>query len=335
VLEKLTIVNFQVHKKLVIEFDNITTITGSSDRGKSAIIRALKWVCQNKPSGDAFRKWHTDKTKVSLVVDGIKVTREKSNNSNSYRIDDQKYVAFGAEVPKQVAMLLNMGTINFQSQHDKVFWFSESAGQVSRELNQIVNLGVIDSSLKHINTKLRKATTEVEIHQKRVSELEGVLETLEWVDDASRALDKLVQRENRIREKTDRLTELQVLIGQVEDYTNTKRNLKELVVDGQLVSKIGDKAVELHNQITKLGKTIDQCDKLQQVIANGVPDTSELEQVVEKSKTLIKDMGILNRLLINIKDCEDDIKELQQEHQRIHSQLEDVKECPLCHQKLE
>lgn len=51
---KLRIQNFQAHKDTTIEFDRITTIVGPSDIGKSAVLRALKWVAKNEPNGTSF-----------------------------------------------------------------------------------------------------------------------------------------------------------------------------------------------------------------------------------------------------------------------------------------
>lgn len=52
---KLRIQNFQAHKDTTIEFDRITTIVGGpSDTGKSAVLRALKWVVKNEPKGTSF-----------------------------------------------------------------------------------------------------------------------------------------------------------------------------------------------------------------------------------------------------------------------------------------
>lgn len=47
---KLRIQNFQAHKDTTIEFDRITTIVGPSDTGKSAVLRAFKWVEKNELS---------------------------------------------------------------------------------------------------------------------------------------------------------------------------------------------------------------------------------------------------------------------------------------------
>ena len=55
VISSLTLENFQSHKESKIVFDKgLTVIIGQTDQGKSAIIRALKWVLYNEPRGTDF-----------------------------------------------------------------------------------------------------------------------------------------------------------------------------------------------------------------------------------------------------------------------------------------
>ena len=51
-IRKLNIQNIQSHKNTELEFSpGINAIVGSSNNGKSAILRALYWVRYNRPLG--------------------------------------------------------------------------------------------------------------------------------------------------------------------------------------------------------------------------------------------------------------------------------------------
>jgi exonuclease SbcC len=51
-IQSIVLRNFQAHKNTEISLDKgITAIVGSSDSGKTSILRAFYWVLQNKPSG--------------------------------------------------------------------------------------------------------------------------------------------------------------------------------------------------------------------------------------------------------------------------------------------
>src|SRR5262245_58817545 len=104
--EALALRNFQTHRKLSIEFDSgITTIIGETDAGKSAIVRALRWVCFND-AAIGFRKHGTKSTTVRLLIDGKRLYRTRSK-LNSYRLDSKQYHAVKQSVPERVSKLLN------------------------------------------------------------------------------------------------------------------------------------------------------------------------------------------------------------------------------------
>lgn len=176
-IERLTLRNFQAHEKLTIEFSpEVTTIIGRTDRGKSSIIRALKWLVTNKPGGTAFIRHGAPEAKVILRVDNRTVKRVRGME-NKYVIDKKTLKAFKHEPPEEITNLLSLGPQNFQAQHDAPFWFAQSPGEVSRQLNQIINLGAIDKTLANLNAKLREAGARVTVAEERLAEAKAVCKT--------------------------------------------------------------------------------------------------------------------------------------------------------------
>jgi exonuclease SbcC len=54
-IKKLSLRNFQSHRETDLEFSpGLNIIVGPSDQGKSAIIRALRWLFYNEPRGTGF-----------------------------------------------------------------------------------------------------------------------------------------------------------------------------------------------------------------------------------------------------------------------------------------
>ena len=86
-IDKLVIKNFQSHKHSVLVFSpRVNAITGTSDVGKTAIIRALKFILQNKPAGDDFISDWANEVSVELLINGTSIERVKVK-SNSYIIN--------------------------------------------------------------------------------------------------------------------------------------------------------------------------------------------------------------------------------------------------------
>ena len=88
---------------------------------------------------------------VSLLVGKTSVKRFRSKAKNHYFVDEKKLEGFDTNVPKPIADLLQMDELNFQTQHNYLFWFTLTPGQVAKELNTIVNLDLIDTTLKTLS----------------------------------------------------------------------------------------------------------------------------------------------------------------------------------------
>lgn len=175
-LKSLKLYNFQAHRKRLIQFDPaITTIRGRTDVGKSAVLRALRWLALNDTGGDEFITWGADES-VAIVEleDGAggeaKIVRRKGKE-NVYKLDGQVFKAFGAgKVPDPVAGILQLSEINFQKQHDKPFWLDDPAGEVSRQLNKVIDLAVIDTAMSNAAKMVRTARERVSVSESRLGE---------------------------------------------------------------------------------------------------------------------------------------------------------------------
>lgn len=248
--EKLTLINFQAHRKLVVELDpHVTSIIGPTDAGKSSILRGLRWVCMNDPSGDEFISWDQKNVKVSLTVDGHTITRRKGS-ANTYHLDGKEFKAFGTRVPPEVAKLLNIGEVNFQQQLEEHFWFSKTPGQVSRELNQIVNLGMIDSVLGTVSSKVRDSRSIVTVSRQRLKAAKDKRESLAWIPTINKELKQLEELEVQIKKQRGDVAALDILLDDVA----TRRKAKRLL-DTQLA--------QCEKGVLKLDRMYDKLYKLQ------------------------------------------------------------------------
>ena len=82
----------------------LTVIVGPSDSGKTAIIRALRWLYYDIPRGTDFISVQERSARVTLsLADGNKVVRERSRTTyNRYLVNDQRFEGFKNIVPAEV-----------------------------------------------------------------------------------------------------------------------------------------------------------------------------------------------------------------------------------------
>ena len=210
--EKLVIHNFQKHSRLEINLDEkVTTIVGPSDAGKSAVIRSLRWLCQNSPSGIEFLKNGQTCVSVDLLVDGRHIERCRASANNYYSVDGKDLKAFGQGVPDEVASILNIDDINFQAQHDPPYWLTLTPGEVSRQLNALIDLSIIDDTMKNINRTLSRSRVELELATEKEKKKKEELEELQWVKECQMDANVLKAADKLLAEKKVDLEDLVIL----------------------------------------------------------------------------------------------------------------------------
>ena len=197
-LKTLALKNFQSHEDTEVELHlGVNVFVGSSDSGKSALLRALRWLTMNRPSGESFRShWGGDTEVVLELEDGTSVSRKKGRE-NIYRLNDLVFKAFGNEVPEEVATALRLDGINVQRQLDAPYLLSETPGEVARQLNSVVRLDDIDTAATRINGIIRGANACSEVEKERVNRLEAQHADLAWVDAAHGELETLEDLKQR------------------------------------------------------------------------------------------------------------------------------------------
>ena len=279
-LERLRLVNFQCHSDLRIVLDpQVTTIVGSSDVGKSAVLRALRWVAENKPSGDAFVRNGESSCSVSLWLDGRKVIRRKGKATNEMLLDGQAFRAFGSDVPGPIADLFNVGEVNFQAQHDSPFWFSLTAGQVSRELNSVVNLDVIDRTLAGVASSLRRTRAVEEVCRDRLEETTKEIESLDWVPEMLEDFVVLEEMENAVWKMEALILSLQTV---VEEGRDCEKRASVEIPDLSELGVLRSEVIRWTEEETVLSLKVKEGNSLEDTIINRGKEIEELKNRLEE-----------------------------------------------------
>lgn len=253
-LEKLTLQNFEAHKNSTLEFvPGVNVIAGPSDHGKSSIVRALGLVLQNRPQGLAYiRNTEKDaKTKavVTAIFDDCEISRVRSKSENYYTLNGQQLKAMGATVPEEVASAARMDDLNIQYQFSRKmqhYLLSMSSGEVARYLNSLLELDIIDATLKKVAGIASSADLEYKTNLKKAEEFDVDIERLGWITDALEDLKTAEGVEFQISEKTKRLKKIQAAY---DDYK-------------QLKDALDGKATKLRNLHECLGAAQNVADRI-------------------------------------------------------------------------
>lgn len=276
-LERLDLKNFQCHRSLSIEFDPlITTLVGKTNSGKSAILRALRWLVQNFPAGDEFISDGEKYCRARLTVDGHRVVRRIGDRSE-YRLDDKVYKAFGRNVPPAIAKLINLTDENFQSQLDAPFWFGLTPGQVAKELNRIVDLGVIDKTLANLAQVSRQATSEVALTKTRLQEAKQTRDKLAWVPAMGLRLKALQAKGKSLADKRQKGANLALLCQQANQLALAKQIALKRKFGAEAAYKAGAAWARQKQAVEELTELVDE-------VRRRKDETCRLKEQLAKAK---------------------------------------------------
>lgn len=267
-LESLTLKNFQAHSSLKLKLDpHVTTVIGPTDSGKSAIIRALRWVCRNRPGGDEFLKHGEDKVSVTLRFDGGRKLRRTraGTRTNTYLLDGSVFRAFGATIPDPVVDALKLDDINFQGQHDAPYWFGENDGAVARKLNAVVNLGIIDETLARCAQRLRSARSETEVTEKRIAQAREDIAKCADAEEFDARVVLLEQKHKAVTVWSERASDLSALLKLARDARMAHRRAKALVDAGEAVVSLGGELKAVGERAKALAEQLRTADRLRRL----------------------------------------------------------------------
>lgn len=287
-LRTLSIKNFQSHKDSTLEFHpNVNVIVGLSDSGKSAIIRSLRWLIWNRPSGDSIRSKWGGETSVHLETDTDKIVRWRHDYENAYRFNTQMdFKAIKSDVPEEIVKALNISEINLQRQLDAPFLLSSTPGEVAQHFNRVANLDKIDTSIQKINGQIRELTNTIKFTEQQIEKQKEELKQFEHLEKFEMDVEVLEELDKRRTNKLRDLSRLKTL------FLNIQYKQKE-IDDASGILKLEpevNKILQLFERVKDLSST---CSTLQ----TDIKELKTIEQEFEEAKKLLSLETYVNNLL--------------------------------------
>lgn len=252
-IQRVQIKNFQAHRSLDLQLDPyITTILGPSDVGKSALLRAIRWVCSNKPGGKGFITKGARMAKVRIQVDGVTIERRRGPSKNEYRVDGEVFRSFSTEPPRAVTNILRIEDDQFQRQHGHAFWLELTGGALSKRLNEIIDLEVIDAALSEASKRTKSAKTVLSGYKGMLEDAQDAAKSLRWIEKAKHSWDRIKQKREEIQRKKDDLQKWKDLLQEVQilqkDFKQAKKkslDAKKIVQKVQEIQRMEEEFSEL------------------------------------------------------------------------------------------
>ena len=347
-IKNLSLTNFQSHRNSKIEFDpGFNVISGSSDSGKSSILRALMWVIKNRPTGEGIKNWDTDeKTVAEIVFEGGTVRKERDSKT-VYFVDKTKLEAVGTDVPSEIEELVNFSEFSYQSQHSPYFLLTDSPGEVARKLNDLVGLSIIDRIFKNLASKATTSKRIAEEERNKVSSLSLEIDKLSYLERAEKDINKINLLLSKAKEKEDKVVEISSLVTEYNSLSKKISNydlLLSLDLSGKFLLKEAEKFKELHNKYTKVSYLVTNMKEIENKLASDkewleveickksievfLTNFNTKKNELQKIKKLVSDLQSNTSSWFKAKET---LEKLREEHTNL---LKKVKVCPFCKTKL-
>jgi len=233
-IKSIELLNFQSHQSTLIEPappGKLTVITGPSDSGKTAIIRALKWLLYNQPAGADFMRTGASMVRISVkFADGNIVTRERTAATNRYKIlrpvaagqnnRPDVFEGFGAAVPLEIQEITGVRTVkiadqdlllNLSEQLDPPFLGQKSTTAPGRAkiLGKLAGTEEIDVAGAETGRDLYRRGQD---EKRLATEIEGLaarIEEFAWIEKLEERIAELEQLLDGIKEQQARLVTLE------------------------------------------------------------------------------------------------------------------------------
>lgn len=328
----------------------LNVIVGKTDSGKTAIIRALRWILQNRPLGTSFRsKWGGD-TKVSCIFDNGTVTRFKNDSNDYYELtlpDKEKleFRALNKEVPTEIVQFLNMNEINLQRQFDQPFLLSNTPGQIAAFFNKIAGIDIIDIAAKNARREITELNQIIKSQRKDVKDKTERLNSFDFIEIADKELKILEDKQKEVDKNEQVIKQIKEIVEKIEVINDEIKNEEYLIAYEPIIDKLLEKIKrqkELKNNISTLYLSLSKIEninsklqKLNKTIQFEQTVTTLLQKIARKTllKTQISQfyslLGKYTTLERGIKETSEKVIDLTN---TFNENMPNV--CPLCGTKI-
>lgn len=305
-IKRLHLKNFQSHEETSLDFaPGLNVILGNSDSGKSAIVRAIRWLFYNEPMGADFLQRGKSLVEVTAeFYDGAILKRSRNKNVNAYDLtlgtgESMHFEGFGRSVPKEIVDYFKLRkfplsptedlTLNIADQLEGPFLLQEKDSNKANAIGRLVGIHYIDQAQRNVNRDIKSLTQDLKYEQKTLDDLLEKKKDYDFIESKEKMLASLGR-----------------IIARGKEAEESRKNLEEKLTSYQSIC-------------ANKKSSLVQIEKFQQL--------ENSKKILREIKTFRRDLDQLRALNINIQNIRGNIGIF---NQRLH-ELAHVDEA---HQKL-
>jgi len=305
VLTRVEITDYQSLKRAAVPLGRFTVVTGPSNSGKSAVIRALRLLAFNARGTSYIR---TGATSCKVVAGGegwvAGIVRSVTRGKDAYRLanggDPQTYTKLAGSVPDDITKALQLEDLNFAGQLDSPYLLTEAGTGIARTLGELTNVSMVFRAAGEAGRLRKGLAQELKAAQARLKALAAQAEQYRGIGERRRAVIQAEELAEAAREKAARLTRLRTLAARVRAEQAAAEQARRALNDRELPSL--KRAEEMAARLARLRELL--ADR----------DQAASDVVVYRDR---------------VRDAE---RAEQEAHGAVHDALAAAGQCPMCGQ---
>lgn len=242
--------NFQSHRDSFFPLGKGSIlITGSSDSGKSALLRAASFVFHNEWKS-AWTRMGTTETRVTVAFsDGTEIVRFKGDrNAVSLKLPDgteETFEKIGTTIPQAVKNALGNPPIDerrkaiaYTDQMEPLYMVALGPEALPRAISEMVGIADFEEAATALSKKARAAGNRVKDSNSRINATEEGLLAYSRLGDDLEALGGLQDRLGQIATQFERLEAGRRLSAQYEDLMTSGKAAAQSLKDASRVAAL-------------------------------------------------------------------------------------------------
>lgn len=289
-IKKVTLENYQAYTNETIDFtEGLNILEGTSDAGKSSILRAISLVLHNAPYKHTFIQYGAEELSVTLEFsDGVKVKRIRGKDVNVVEAVDAsgktyEKVNFDKEYPEDIIKLLGNppeddynGFISYADQFSPLFLINLNQSDLPRALSSLTGVHFLEETAKLLMQNYRAIDKQNKVDSKDHKSLQEELVNYDFVDDAESKLQNAQNLLNKISILETKKSDLEkflpfskmtvdesVLKKHANDLSKSKLSQEKLKTIAEIQNKIAN--LEKYTEPAKIqvtDKTIEEYEQM-------------------------------------------------------------------------
>jgi DNA repair protein SbcC/Rad50 len=189
-LRRVSVRDFQSLKRVDLDIGGFTVISGPSNSGKSAFMRAVRMVAENVDSPSTIVRHGAKRAAAGLVFIDGSVALVRGKAKSEYTFGEETYPKAGKDVPDAVAEFLRFAevegeSLSFAFQFDRPFLLDDPATQVAKVFGDLTNVTVLFAAVREANRRRLENGSRLKVRRQQLEELR--LRAKEYVGVADRA----------------------------------------------------------------------------------------------------------------------------------------------------